>query len=94
MDFRTRNRPLNQESPLVLVDGVLCRLEVWSDERWLALPDDRRPARSVHAPGLGRVVAVPVPRADASPIHPIATVRPRPGGSRLSRPRRGVGDAV
>ncbi len=92
MDFRTRNRPLNQESPLILVDGVLCRLEVWSDERWLAERGERCPVRSAYVPGLGRVVAVPLPRADVPPIHPIGKTRARLEGCRLLPASRRVGE--
>ena len=39
---------------------ILCRLQVWTEEEWKALPKEKRPATVAHAPGLGRVGAVPV----------------------------------
>ena len=44
----------------VLCGPLLCRLRVWSDAEWAALPASERPARADHFPGLGWVGAVPV----------------------------------
>jgi hypothetical protein len=45
---------------LVVADGQLCRLRVWSEEEWSAVPADRRPRRVAHLPGLGWVGAVAI----------------------------------
>jgi hypothetical protein len=44
----------------VLSGSVLCRLQVWGEDEWGALPEAKRPSRSVHFSGLGWVGAVPV----------------------------------
>jgi hypothetical protein len=47
-------------APEAVVDGpMLCRLRIWTEAEWDALPAGRRPRRCVHAPGLGWVGAVP-----------------------------------
>src|SRR5690349_16624180 len=44
-----------------VIDGpMLCRLQVWSEAQWAALPVADRPATFTHAPGLGWVGAVPI----------------------------------
>ena len=43
---------------LIFADAVLCRLQAWTEEEWLALPASGRPLRYVHVPGLGWVGAV------------------------------------
>jgi hypothetical protein len=44
----------------VTCGGMLCRLRVWSDSEWAALPVSERPLEWTHVPGLGWVGAVPV----------------------------------
>jgi hypothetical protein len=44
----------------VLCGPMLCRLHVWSEFEWTALPDSERPIRSEHVDGLGWVGAIPV----------------------------------
>jgi hypothetical protein len=43
----------------VLCGPVLCRLEVWSEAEWAAMPESERPATSEHVVGLGWVGVVP-----------------------------------
>jgi hypothetical protein len=45
---------------LVVADDQLCRLRLWSEEEWSAVPDDQRPQRVAHLPGLGWVGAVAI----------------------------------
>jgi hypothetical protein len=44
----------------VLCGPFLCRLRVWSDAEWDALPPHGRPPQAEYFPGLGWVGAVPV----------------------------------
>jgi hypothetical protein len=46
----------------IVCDSVLCRLQVWNEAAWAALPESERagPLRVEHVPGLGWVGAVPV----------------------------------
>jgi hypothetical protein len=47
--------------PLLITSGpMLCRLRVWSDEEWDALPVPRRPAQHARVAGLGWIGAVPI----------------------------------
>ena len=47
-------------APLQCTDGpTLCRVRVWSDAEWDALPPADRPRRAERVAGLGWVVAVP-----------------------------------
>ena len=46
--------------PLITAGPMLCRLRVWTEAEWAALPARERPSRHVHAPGLGWVGAVPI----------------------------------
>jgi hypothetical protein len=77
MPSTSRPRPRSREPFLNIAEGRLCRLRVWSEERWRALPDDRRLRTCVHVPGLGRVGAVPVPRARGPLTDSIGAVRRR-----------------
>jgi hypothetical protein len=43
----------------ILADGFLCRLMIWSDAEWEALPSADRPLRARRLEGLGWVGAVP-----------------------------------
>ncbi|MHC5536922.1 hypothetical protein ACYOEI_01455 [Singulisphaera rosea] len=44
----------------VVADSMLCRLHVWSEEEWAILPENERPLKFTHAPGLGWVGAIAV----------------------------------
>jgi hypothetical protein len=49
------------DAPMLIRSGpMLCRLCLWTDEQWEALPAAERPASHTHAPGLGWVGAVPI----------------------------------
>jgi hypothetical protein len=51
----------SEPAPLFITSGpMLCRLRLWSETQWAALPEPERPAQFVHAPGLGWVGAVPI----------------------------------
>jgi hypothetical protein len=58
--------PLAPEDPVtcgpvqVLCGPQLCRLRVWDEAGWAALPARERPSVRVHVPGLGWVGAEPV----------------------------------
>lgn len=43
----------------VVVDGMIGTLQVWSDEEWSDLPDERRPQTAIYCRGLGWVGVVP-----------------------------------
>jgi hypothetical protein len=43
----------------ILCGHVLCRLRVWSESQWAAVPPSRRPTYAHFAAGLGWIVAVP-----------------------------------
>ena len=43
----------------VTVGATLCRLQLWSADRWAATPAAERPANAEFFPGLGWVVAEP-----------------------------------
>jgi hypothetical protein len=45
---------------LISDDPSLCRLQVWTEAEWAALPEPDRPTTFTHAPGLGRVGALPI----------------------------------
>jgi hypothetical protein len=45
----------------IVADGVFCRLRIWSEDEWVAVPLNLRPLHSEHVPGLGWVGAVPIP---------------------------------
>jgi hypothetical protein len=64
MHSSSRIRPRSQDPLSVIADGTLCRLRVWSEGEWAALPEDRRPREFVHAPGLGWVGAAPFDEVD------------------------------
>jgi hypothetical protein len=42
----------------IVVGATLCRLRVWTEAQWAALPTEERPRQFVHAPGLGWVGGV------------------------------------
>jgi hypothetical protein len=44
----------------VLCGPMLCRLHVWTESEWTAMPEFERPIRSEHISGLGWVGAIPV----------------------------------
>jgi hypothetical protein len=48
------------EAVLIISGPMLCRLHVWTDEQWVALPKAERLAQCIYAPGLGWVGAIPV----------------------------------
>jgi hypothetical protein len=53
--------PFPDPGPMqVLCGPVLCRLHVWSEFEWTALPESKRPIRSEHILGLGWVGAIAV----------------------------------
>ena len=45
-----------------VVGETLCRVRVYPEAEWDALPADRRPTPAEHFPGLGWVAAVPAAR--------------------------------
>jgi hypothetical protein len=54
-------RPTEAEGHIQVTSGpFLCRLQVWTDQEWDALPESSRPLEYVHAPGLGWVGAVSI----------------------------------
>lgn len=44
----------------VVADSMLCRLHVWTEEEWALLPENERPLKYTHAPGLGWVGAIAI----------------------------------
>ncbi len=48
------------EPQLCTVGAVLCRVRVFTQAEWDALPESERPATREHVPGLGWVAAVPI----------------------------------
>jgi hypothetical protein len=47
-------------APLHCTDGeTLCRVRVFTEAEWEAMPESERPARSEFVPGVGWVAAVP-----------------------------------
>jgi hypothetical protein len=60
---------------LGIADDKLCRLRVWSEEEWSAVPDDQRPWRVAHFPGLGWVGAVAIRDLHGRPPAPPAPDR-------------------
>jgi hypothetical protein len=49
-----------QSTVEILCGSRLCRLQIWDEAEWLALPESKRPIKTVHVPGLGWLGAVPV----------------------------------
>jgi hypothetical protein len=55
------SRPTAPPAPIeVISGGMLCRLKIWNDQEWAALPAHQRPRDRAKVPGLGWVGAVPV----------------------------------
>jgi hypothetical protein len=81
MPVSSRTRPRSQDPLYVIADGTLCRLRVWSEAEWAALPDNRRPLEFVHAPGLGWVGAAPIDEAASLSTSP--TSHDRHDGDRM-----------
>jgi hypothetical protein len=54
------HEPRQSQPQFCTVGAMLCRLRVWSEPQWDALPAAERPATREHVPGLGWVAAVPV----------------------------------
>jgi hypothetical protein len=49
----------HQQHPIHIFAGTaLCRLLIWTDSQWMALPSEKRPSHHVYVPGLGRIAAV------------------------------------
>ena len=53
--------PVSTADPMLITSGpMLCRLQIWTEEQWAALPLAERPAQYTHAPGLGWIGALPI----------------------------------
>jgi hypothetical protein len=48
------------ETIYVMDQATFCRLRIWSETEWTALPAACRPATVVHVPGLGWVGTEPI----------------------------------
>jgi hypothetical protein len=68
MILSIRSTPQATEPIEIIADRVLCQLRIWSEEEWAAIPDERRPQRSVHVARLGWVGAVPIPSLTSVPF--------------------------
>jgi hypothetical protein len=51
----------NKQHPIHIFAGTaMCRLQIWNDSEWMALPSEERPSHHAYVLGLGWVAAVPV----------------------------------
>jgi hypothetical protein len=53
------SKSLEQDPILIVADGFLCQLKVWTDAEWSRLPESERPIKVRRFEGLGWVGAVP-----------------------------------